>query len=260
MTAAAPNATPAKFAISVRNVSKTYPGPSSGTLALSNIDLDISARDFVSVIGSSGCGKSTLLRIIGGLIEFDGNTQINGVPVEGPSPDISIVFQKNNLLPWLTTEDNLKLGAEIRDKPVTATDIQAMVELLGLKGFEANYPHQLSGGMQQRVSLGQALVLRPSILLLDEPFGALDALTRDRLNIELLRIWEEERQTVLLVTHSITEAIFLSDRVVVMSTRPGRIIEDVRIDLPRPRSVKETRANPRFSQYVNQLSELMGVV
>jgi NitT/TauT family transport system ATP-binding protein len=247
-------------AISIRNVSKTYPAESGGTLALTDINLEIRSGDFVSVIGPSGCGKSTLLRIIGGLLPYDGETRVNGVPVKRPSDDISIVFQKTNLLPWLTTEANLNLGARIRNKPVTAADIAAMVGLLGLQGFEQSYPHQLSGGMQQRVSLGQALVLRPSILLLDEPFGALDALTRDRLNIELLRIWEETRQTVFLVTHSITEAVFLSDRVVVMSPRPGRIIEDVRIDLPRPRAVKETRADPRFSAYVNQLSELMGVV
>jgi len=259
-----PAAAPQPLAVAIDKVSKTYPGPGGGkeggTLALSDIDLHIRAHEFVSVIGPSGCGKSTLLRILGGLLAYDGAVALNGVPVDGPSPDISIVFQKSNLLPWLTTEANLRLGAEIRRKPVTAAGIAEMVDLLGLQGFEKNYPHQLSGGMQQRVSLGQALVLRPSILLLDEPFGALDALTRDRLNIELLRIWEEERQTVFLVTHSITEAVLLSDRVVVMSARPGRIIDDVRIDLPRPRSVKETRADPRFSAYVNQLSELMGVV
>jgi len=248
------------LAVAIDGVSKTYPGADGGTLALSGIDLHIRSREFVSVIGPSGCGKSTLLRILGGLLSYDGDVKVNGVPVDGPSPDISIVFQKSNLLPWLTTEANLRLGAEIRRKPVTSASIAEMVDLLGLKGFEKNYPHQLSGGMQQRVSLGQALVLRPSILLLDEPFGALDALTRDRLNIELLRIWEEERQTVFLVTHSITEAVLLSDRVIVMSARPGRIVDDVRIDLPRPRSVKETRADPLFSTYVNQLSELMGVV
>ena len=247
-------------AVSIQNLNKTYPAESGGTLALTDINLDIRNREFVSVIGPSGCGKSTLLRIIGGLLDYDGTALVNGTPIEGPSDDVSIVFQKSNLLPWLNTEANLHLGAKIRKKPITQDDIARMVDLLGLKGFEKSYPHQLSGGMQQRVSLGQALVLRPNILLLDEPFGALDALTRDRLNIELLRIWEEARQTVFLVTHSITEAVFLSDRVVVMSPRPGRIIEDVRIDLPRPRSVKETRADPRFSRYVNQLSELMGVV
>ncbi|MCX7314435.1 MAG: ABC transporter ATP-binding protein [Alphaproteobacteria bacterium] len=247
-------------AVAIRKLSKTYSAGSGGTLALSDIDLDIRGHEFVSVIGPSGCGKSTLLRIIGGLLPYDGAALVNGAPIEGPSPDISIVFQKSNLLPWLTTEANLNLGAQIRKKPITPADTSRMIDLLGLKGFEKNHPHQLSGGMQQRVSLGQALIVRPSILLLDEPFGALDALTRDRLNIELLRIWEEARQTVFLVTHSITEAIFLSDRVVVMSPRPGRIIEDVRIDLPRPRAVKETRADPRFSRYVNQLSELMGVV
>jgi NitT/TauT family transport system ATP-binding protein len=247
-------------AISITGLSKTYPGAGTGTLALADINLQIQGREFVSVLGPSGCGKSTLLRIIGGLLSYDGAAEVLGRAVKGPSPDISIVFQKANLLPWLTTEANLQLGAQIRRKPITPSITAAMVDVLGLKGFEASYPHQLSGGMQQRVSLGQALVQKPSILLLDEPFGALDALTRDRLNIELLRIWEEERQTVFLVTHSITEAVFLSDRVVVMSARPGRVIDDVRIDLPRPRSVKETRADPRFSAYVNTLSELMGII
>jgi NitT/TauT family transport system ATP-binding protein len=257
--AAAPQSASEKPAIEVRKVSKTYPG---GTLAVSDVDLTVKSGEFVSIIGPSGCGKSTLLRIIGGLLPFDGVVALDGVPIKGPSTDISIVFQKSNLLPWLTTEANLRLGAEIRRQPgaVTADKLSAMVDTLGLKGFEKSYPHELSGGMQQRVSLGQALIQRPKILLLDEPFGALDALTRDRLNIELLRLWEEHRQTVFLVTHSITEAVFLSDRVVVMSPRPGRLIEDIRIEQKRPRSVKETRADPRFSEYVNRLSELMGIV
>jgi NitT/TauT family transport system ATP-binding protein len=248
-----------KPAIDIRGVSKTYPG---GTVAVSDVNLAVRSGEFVSIIGPSGCGKSTLLRIIGGLLPFDGVVELNGVPVLGPSADVSIVFQKSNLLPWQTTEANLRLGAEIRRQPdaIKPDRLAAMVDTLGLKGFEKSYPHELSGGMQQRVSLGQALIQRPKVLLLDEPFGALDALTRDRLNIELLRLWEEHRQTVFLVTHSITEAVFLSDRVIVMSPRPGQLIEEVRIEQERPRSVKETRSDPRFSNYVNQLSELMGIV
>ena len=250
-------------AISIRNVSKTYAGAAGGVLAVDHVDLEVGERDFVSVLGPSGCGKSTLLRIIGGLQSYQGDdVSVAGRTVKGPPPEIAIVFQKANLLPWLTVEANLGLGARIQkvDRAEVRRRVDGMLGVLGLEGFEKSYPHQLSGGMQQRVCLGQALIQKPGILLLDEPFGALDALTRDRLNIELLRIWEEQRQTVFLVTHSINEAVFLSDRVVVMSARPGRIIEDLRIDLPRPRSAKETRADPRFAEYVNHLSEVMGVV
>ena len=250
-------------AILIRNVTKTYPGPGGGVLAVDRVALEIGERDFVSVLGPSGCGKSTLLRIIGGLQSFQGDdVVVAGKSVKGPPTEIATVFQKSNLLPWLTVEANLGLGARIQkvDRAEVRRRVGAMLGVLGLEGFEKSYPHQLSGGMQQRVCLGQALIQKPQILLLDEPFGALDALTRDRLNIELLRLWEEQRQTVFLVTHSINEAVFLSNRVVVMSARPGRVIEDLRIDLPRPRSARETRADPRFAEYVNHLSEVMGVV
>jgi len=248
-------------AISLRSVSKTYGGP-NGIEALRGIACEVADREFVSVIGPSGCGKSTLLRIIGGLIPYEGETlTVKGTLVVEPSPEVGIVFQTSNLLPWLTVEKNLRLGAEIRKVPTDTIErkVAAMIKMLGLDGFERSYPHELSGGMQQRVALGQTLVLEPSVLLMDEPFGALDALTRDRLNLELLRIWEAQRQTVFLVTHSITEAVFLSDRVLVMSPRPGRLIDEVRIELPRPRSPKATRLLPPFSAYVQRLSELMGV-
>jgi len=249
--------------ISLRHVSKTYKAGKGSVLAVDDVDLDIPAREFVSVLGPSGCGKSTLLRIIGGLHSYEGEAvEIDGVEVDGPSAKSAVVFQKNNLLPWLSVESNLRLGAKIRRVPEAdiRDRVAAMIRILGLEDFAHSHPHQLSGGMQQRVSLGQALILNPEILLLDEPFGALDALTRDRLNLELLRIWEEQKQTVFLVTHSISEAVFLSDRVVVMTPRPGRIMHDVKVDLPHPRSVKETRANPRYVELVNQLSEYMGVV
>lgn len=264
MTNAPPMApTDRPAAIALRQVSKTYKTGKGGTvLAVDKVDLDVGNREFVSVLGPSGCGKSTLLRIIGGLHSYEGAVTVAGAPVAGPPDNLATVFQKSNLLPWLTVAANLGLGARFRKQAAREiTERTArMVEILGLQGFENSYPHELSGGMQQRVCIGQALIQNPGILLLDEPFGALDALTRDHLNLELLRIWEEQRQSVFLVTHSITEAVFLSDRVVVMSPRPGRIIEDLRIDLPRPRSVRETRADPRFAEYTNHLSEVMGVI
>ncbi|MGE0745784.1 MAG: ABC transporter ATP-binding protein [Rhodospirillales bacterium] len=248
-------------AVVVRNVSKTFPGKTP-VRALDAVSFAIREHAFVSIIGPSGCGKSTLLRIIGGLTGFEGEAvTVAGRPVAGPPPEIGIVFQTANLLPWLTVEKNLRLAAEMRNVPaerITA-QVRGMVETLGLGGFEKHHPHQLSGGMQQRVALGQALVLGPQILLMDEPFGALDALTRDRLNLELLRLWEAQRQTVFLVTHSIAEAVFLSDRVLVMSPRPGRLIDDVAIDLPRPRNHKATRSLPAFTEYELRLGELMGV-
>ena len=173
--------------------------------------------------------------------------------------DVGVVFQSANLLPWRTVEANLRLGIEIRRETPEPGRLAEMLEMLGLTGFESSYPHELSGGMRQRVAIGQALVRNPNVLLLDEPFGALDALTRDKLNIELLRIWQAERKTVVLVTHSIPESILLSDRVLVMSGRPGRLLEDVHIDLPRPRDPKTTRESPDFGHFVVRLAELMGV-
>jgi NitT/TauT family transport system ATP-binding protein len=248
-------------AISLKNVSKRF-GGANGVLALDGISCQIRDREFVSIIGPSGCGKSTLLRIIAGLIPYEGDEVfVYGKPVNGPSPEIGVVFQTSNLLPWLTVEKNMRLGAEILKMPgnTIGLKVESMIDMLNLKGFERHYPNQLSGGMQQRVALGQTLVLDPSILLMDEPFGALDALTRDRLNVELLRIWEEQKQTVFFVTHSITEAVFLSDRVWVFSDRPGRLIEDVRIEIPHPRDPQSTKARPDFSNHVLHLSRLMGV-
>ena len=217
-------------AIALAHVCKTFPGRNA-VRALDDVGFTVAAREFVSVLGPSGCGKSTLLRIIAGLIAPDAGSEVRllGRAVDGPAAELGIVFQTHNLLPWLTVAKNMSLAAEIRGmKPAEiAPRVAAMVETMRLTGFEDSYPHQLSGGMRQRTAIGQTLVVDPQVLLLDEPFGALDALTRDRLNVELLRIWEARRKTVLLVTHSIAEAVFLSDRVVVMSDRPGRVIEDV---------------------------------
>lgn len=230
--------------------------------ALEDINFTIRNQEFVSILGPSGCGKSTLLRIVAGLIPYEtGTASIAGEKVLSPRPDIGVVFQTNNMLPWLTVRGNVELGARIRNMPAQARDaaVDKVLEVLSLTKFADAHPHQLSGGMRQRASIGQALVLDPPVLLMDEPFGALDALTRDKLNVELLRIWQEHRKTVMLITHSIAEAVFLSDRVLVMADRPGKIIDEVVIDLPRPRNAATTRAMPKFGEYVAYLGKVMGV-
>jgi NitT/TauT family transport system ATP-binding protein len=251
-------------AIALRNVSKTF-GGQQGVKALSSISCDIRDCEFVSILGPSGCGKSTALRIMAGLMPYEGDSvQVVGKEVKGPVAEAGIVFQTSNLLPWRNVTGNLLLGLEVSNRPTRSAeveqDLQAMLKTLGLSDFAKAYPHELSGGMKQRVAIGQALMTRPRVLLMDEPFGALDALTRDHLNVELLRIWQAERKTVVLVTHSIAESIFLSDRVLVMSERPGRFIEEVTIDLPRPRDPTTTRQDPKFGEYVVQLSRIMGIV
>ena len=247
-----------KPVISLSGVGKAF----AGRTVLIDVTAEIGDAEFVSVLGPSGCGKSTLLRLVAGLIPFEqGSIKFNGAAVFEPSPDMGFVFQTANLLPWFNVRDNLLLGVDL-DASANRPDDAAfaeLVEMLGLTGFEASHPHELSGGMRHRVAIGQALVRNPQVLLMDEPFGALDALTRDRLNMELLRIWQRDRKTVILVTHSIAEAVLLSDRVLVMSERPGTIVEDVRIDLPRPRDPSRTREDPAFGDYVVRLSKLMGV-
>ena len=224
--------------------------------ALSEVSLKISEREFVSIVGPSGCGKSTLLRIIAGLIAPSaGEVRIAGGVVTEPREDVGIVFQAPTLLPWASVLDNVLFPFRImrRLDRKAVERAMALIELVGLKGFEKRMPRELSGGMQQRAALCRALLLDPPLLLMDEPFGALDAMTRDDMALELLRIWGErdlaraERKTVLFVTHSIGEAVFLSDRVVVMTPRPGRIAADLRIDLPRPRTV-ELRASETFGR------------
>jgi NitT/TauT family transport system ATP-binding protein len=244
--------------ISLSNAGKLF----GGRQVLQGVSAEIGDAEFVSILGPSGCGKSTLLRLIAGLVPFEeGSIRFGGAEVTAPTAEMGFVFQTSNLLPWRNVRDNLLLGVDL-DPQARRPDeaaIAALVETLGLTGFEASYPGELSGGMRHRVAIGQALARGPRVLLMDEPFGALDALTRDRLNMELLRIWQRDRKTVLLVTHSISEAVLLSDRVLVMSERPGTIIEDVRIDLPRPRDPSATRENPAFGDYVVRLSKLMGV-
>ena len=245
--------------ISVRDVSKVFGRGSGTTHALDNASIDVKPGDFVSIIGPSGCGKSTLLRIVGDLVEPSGGT----VTVKGKTPhqarldrDYGIVFQTPVLYEWRTVLRNVELPLEVMGRPRAEWNgrAEAMLQLVGLHAFHHHYPWQLSGGMQQRVAIARALVFNPSILLMDEPFGALDELTRERLNLELLSIWSQTSATVLFVTHSISEAVFLSSRVMVMSPRPGRIEKTVTVDLPRPRTA-QTRAMPRFFELVTQVRE-----
>jgi NitT/TauT family transport system ATP-binding protein len=235
-------------AIVLRQVVKTYVAEDHKVLALDRIDLTIAPGEFVSLIGPSGCGKTTLLKIIDGLIPHDGGEiLINGERSDAPGPERAVVFQSFALLPWRTVEDNVAFGLELRgvDKVKAAKTVRRHIAMVGLKGFERRYPSQLSGGMQQRVGLARALAVEPAILLMDEPFGSLDAQTRNLLQADLERIWEADHKTVLFVTHAMDEAVFLSDRVVIMSPRPGRIQEIVDVDLPRPRG-EHVRVDPRF--------------
>lgn len=252
--------TPGTPAVSLRAVSKHYRvrgGP--GVAALSDVDLDVRPGEFVSLIGPSGCGKSTLLRIVGDLIEpTGGQVLVNGKPAHQArlDRDYGIVFQDPVLYDWRTVARNIALPLEMMgwNRERRGQRIREMLELVELTGFEGHYPWQLSGGMQQRVSIARALSFSPALLLMDEPFGALDEMTRERLNMELLRIWERSGSTILFVTHSIPEAVFLSTRVAVMSARPGRIVRVVDIDVPRPRDAR-TRVDPGFYRLVTEVRE-----
>jgi len=222
-----------------------------GLVALYDISLAMRKNEFVSLLGPSGCGKTTLIRIIAGLLTADrGEVLVNSQVVNSPGRDRCMVFQQFGLLPWRTVMSNVEFGLEIDGVPRDERRALAekYLELVGLKGFENYYPHQISGGMQQRVGIARALSKKPEILLMDEPFGAVDAQTREQLQEELLKIWAQTENTVVFVTHSIDEAIYLSDRVVVMQARPGRIKEEVTIDLPRPRWEGDIKADPRFAQ------------
>jgi NitT/TauT family transport system ATP-binding protein len=229
--------------------------------ALTGIDLDIQPGEFVSLIGPSGCGKSTLLRIVGDLIQpSGGDVVVNGKSAHQArvDRDYGIVFQDAVLFDWRTVEKNISLPLEMMrwDRRRRSERVRELVDLVELKGFEGHHPWQLSGGMQQRVSIARALSFDPALLLMDEPFGALDEMTRERLNLELLRIWERSGSTVVFVTHSIAEAVFLSTRVVVMSARPGRIVGIVDVDLPQPRTT-ETREEPRFAELIREVRQLL---
>jgi NitT/TauT family transport system ATP-binding protein len=241
--------------ISVRNAGKVYKSERGDVAALQDIEIDIEASEFISIVGPSGCGKSTLLRCIGGLQPLSAGTiMIDGRLVDCPPDDTGFVFQRDVLLDWRTVMDNVLLPAEFRrlDRRTHRERANELLSMIGLDGFDRRYPWELSGGMRQRAAICRSLLLDPTLLLMDEPFGALDAITRDELNVEMERIWENSRKTVLFVTHSISEAVFLSSRVVVMGKNPGTIEKIVTIDLPRPRSL-EIRETQDFSEYVREI-------
>jgi NitT/TauT family transport system ATP-binding protein len=248
--------------VSIEDISKVF--GKGGVAALEGIGLDVERGEFVSLIGPSGCGKSTLLRIVGDIIEpSSGKVTVNGKPARRArlDRDYGIVFQAPVLYDWRTVAKNIALPLELMgfDRTNRAGRVRELIHLMELDGFEKHYPWQLSGGMQQRVSIARALSFSPALLLMDEPFGALDEMTRERLNLELLRIWGELGSTIIFVTHSISEAVFLSTRVIVMSPRPGRVASIVPVDLPQPRSAA-TRELPRFFELVTQVRESLHAI
>ncbi len=235
--------------IEIDGVTKTFASDAGDITALEGIDFDVAPREFVAIVGPSGCGKSTLLRCVGGLIRPSaGEVRIGDDVVTVPDRRIGYVFQRAVLLPWRRVLDNVLLPFEIMRRPTGEDRRKAheVLEMVGLSDYLNHRPGELSGGMQQRVSVARALAVEPSILLMDEPFGALDAQTRDLMNLELLRIWRESQTTVVFVTHDIGEALFLSDRVMVMAARPGRVSDVIDVDLPRPRTFAEIEADERF--------------
>jgi NitT/TauT family transport system ATP-binding protein len=260
MTSATPVAINSAPLITAQGVAKTYRTVSGEAVeALATLDIVVQSGEFLCIVGPSGCGKSTFLRLVAGLTEpSTGRLSLAGNPISGASPQVGIAFQSATLLPWLTVIDNVRLPLRVggfrRSNDGTVQDLLAMT---GIAGFENKYPYELSGGMQQRAAICRALTRDPKVLLLDEPFGALDALTRERMNIELQRIWQMSRKTVILITHSIAEAVFLGDRVVVMSPRPGRILRDFRIELQRPRNFERTPSEPEYLRLTREIRALL---
>lgn len=246
--------------LSIKELKKIYKTREGELEALGSVTFDIYPEEFVSIVGPSGCGKTTLLKIIAGLLPKTGGEIFVDKNQFDPSRQVGFVFQKSLLLPWRKVIDNVLLPIEILklDKKAYREQALALLELVGLSGFENNYPNELSGGMQQRVAIARALIHDPKLVLMDEPFGALDALTRDRMNLELLRIWSESHKTILFITHGIQEAIFLSDRVIVLSARPSRMINALEIDLPRPRTM-EVRTSPEFGAYTLEVYKCLEI-
>ncbi len=245
--------------IEIKGLSKTFgERGAGGVLALSDINCSIEKGSFVSVVGPSGCGKSTLMRIVAGLLDYsEGSVTMDGQPIRGTRRDVGVVFQSSILLPWRTILENVMLPAEVLGLDMKKARARAMdlLHMVRLDGFEHKLPRQLSGGMQQRASIARALLHDPKILLMDEPFGALDAMTREQMNLELQRIWSESGKTVILITHSIPEAIFLGDVVFVMTPRPGSLERVIRVDLPRPRGM-DAMGLPSFAAVAHEIREL----
>ena len=247
--------------IDAKGIVKIYPTVSGEpVLALDRVDMSVDDGEFVCLVGPSGCGKSTLLRLLAGLDRADaGAFSLAGAAIDGPSAEVGVVFQQPTLLPWLTVWQNVALplrvgGFDIGDREAP---VRQLLRIAALEGFENKYPYELSGGMQQRVAIVRALARDPKFLLMDEPFGALDALTREKMNAELQRIWLASRKTVMLITHSIDEAIFLGDRVIVMSPRPGRIVRELKVNLPRPRIAAETFGHPEHVRLSREIRALL---
>ena len=241
--------------ISVRHLSLKYGRGATGVLALSDISFSMADGEFIAVVGPSGCGKSTLLKVLAGLLpQTEGEVDLNGTPIRGPRRDIGVVFQTPVLFPWRTVLGNVMLPADVQglDQEKMRRRALELIGMVGLGGFEQRYPRELSGGMQQRVGIVRALIHDPAILLMDEPFGALDAMTRENMNVELQRIWMERRKTVLFITHSTVEAVFLADRVIVLTPRPGKIGDEFSVELPRPRKLSVMNTEP-FGAYVRRV-------
>ncbi len=243
--------------LSIEHLSKSFVSASGEKVeALKDINLEITDKEFICLLGPSGCGKTTLLRIIGGLDQAtSGAALLDGHPVTGPDPKTAMIFQEYSLYPWRTVLDNVTFGLEIRgaDKEKRSEKARSYLEMVGLKGFERSFPYELSGGMRQRVAVARALAVDPEVLLMDEPFGALDAQTRNKMQKELLEIWEKTQKTVIFVTHSVDEAVYMSDRIVVLTRRPGTIREVMDIPIPRPRD----RTSTDFARIRRHVLDLM---
>ena len=247
--------------LQVRDLSAVFAGENGGLQALNNISFSISEQQFICVLGPSGSGKSTLLRILGGLLPpTGGEVLFDGSPITGPSRRVGMVFQDANLMPWRTVIENITLPVMIKKEANDRAETLAreLIHLVGLDGFDDWLPRDLSGGMAQRVAIARALIHQPDVLLLDEPFGALDAFTRERMGLELMRIWQVHRKTVVMVTHSIPEALLLADRIIILTPRPGSIALDIEIDLPRPRD-SEIQYSPHFAEMARQLRSSIAI-
>lgn len=250
--------------LSIEHLNQAYVDPYSGeaTVAVGDVSFEIPDGQFVALLGPSGCGKTTVLNVVAGFVAATGGqVRVEGGPVDGPGPDRGVVFQDFALFPWMTVESNIAFGLKMRGVPRAERRARAqeMTALVGLSGFEKKFPHELSGGMRQRAGVARVLATEPAIMLMDEPFASIDAQTRRVLQQEVLRIWEHQRPTVLFVTHDVEEAIFMSDRVIVLGDRPSTVQADVPVSIPRPRSWKRIQEDPEFLRIRSELMTMLGV-